>query len=330
MGTMRAIVAEKLGWRDGCELREIPVPEIAPREVLVDVQARGVNFADLLMLNGGYQSTPALPFIPGMEAAGVVVAAGPEVRKLRVGDRVSCHVPSGAFAEMLAANEAHCHALPVGVSFDNAAAMGMACETAYLALHDRARVCANEVVLVNGASGGVGLAAIEIAKAAGAVVLAGVTTPHKQDVAISAGADGIIDLSVSDLSAGLREQVYRRTNSRGVDIVIDPIGGEVYEASLRALARRGRIVSVGFACGRIPVIKANYLLLKTIEASGLQSAQVRNLEPHLAHIVHTRLMDLAQHGLLRPQIQGRYALADFRDALAVIDERKIRGRILLC
>lgn len=327
---MRAIVVEKHGWLEGGNLQDIPVPAVGPNQVLIDVKASGVNFTDLLMMNGGYQSTPPLPFIPGMEVAGTVSSVGSEVRELRVGDRVACHAPYGGFAEKLAAQVTHCHPLPDEVSFDIAAAMGMVYETAYLALHERAGIKARDVVLINGASGGVGVAAIEIAKACGATVLAGLTSPGKHAIAEDAGADAIIDLSVSDLSEQLRDHVYKLTGGRGVDIVIDPIGGAVFEASIRVLARRGRIVSVGFASGKIPIIKANYLLLKTILATGFQSAQVRNLEPELASATHASVMGLLRRGLLRPRIQGRYSLSKFREALTVINDRKVQGRNIIC
>ena len=327
---MRAIVVEKHGWLEGGNLQDIAVPSVGPHQVLIDVKASGVNFTDLLMINGGYQSTPPLPFIPGMEVAGTIASLGAEVRELRVGDRVACHVPYGGFAEKLAAQVTHCHPLPDEVSFHTAPAMGMMYETEYMALHERAGVKAKDVVLINGASGGVGGPGIAIAYAYGATVLAGLSRPGKHAIAEDAGADAIIDLSVPDLSEQLRDQVYKLTGGRGVDIVIDPIGGAVFEASIRVLARRGRIVSVGFASGKIPTIKANYLLLKTISATGFQSAQVRNLEPELARVTHASLMELLRLGLLRPRIQGRYSLSNFREALAVIHDRKVEGRNVIC
>src|SRR5262249_40122582 len=202
------------------------------------------------------------------------------------------------YAEFVAVPEAQCYRLPSALSFVAAASMSLVFDTAWFALRDRARFKAGETVLVLGASGGVGLAAIQLAKTRGATVVAGIARPEKADLVREAGADAVIDLARADLRDSLREQVYAVTGGRGADIVLDPVGGDVFDAALRALAWRGRLVVIGFAGGRIPTIKANYLLVKNIEVSGLQISDYRRRRPDEMAACFAELFALAAQGQL--------------------------------
>ncbi len=204
------------------------------------------------MVEGRYQHKPPLPFTPGKELAGEVVEVGYDVTSFVPGDRVMVQVEHGAFAERVVARPEQCLEIPDTMPFDDAAAMGLVYQTAWFALHDRGGFAPGETVLVTGATGGVGLAAVQLVKALGGVALAGVTTPSKAAAALEAGADHVIDLSVANLRDGLREQVHAVTGGKGADICIDVLGGDPFDAAMRALAWCGRMVVVGFAAGRIP------------------------------------------------------------------------------
>src|SRR5262249_24105673 len=203
-----------------------------------------------------------LPFIPGKGPTGVVTALGRGVTDLRVGDRVLAMAEEGGYAEQITVRADQCYRLPAAMSFTEAASLSLVYDTAWFALRERARLESGETVLVLGASGGVGQAAVQLARAMGARGLAGISRPERGGAAGAAGADAVIDLSAADLRDSLREQVHQATEGRGADVVLDPLGGSVFEAALRALAWRGRLVVIGFAAGVIPSIKTNYVLLK--------------------------------------------------------------------
>jgi NADPH2:quinone reductase len=219
--------------------------------------------------------------------------------------------------------------VPDGVAFEDAAAMGLAHLTAYLALTRRGRMTKDDVVLINGASGGVGLAAVQLAKALGAKVLAGMANPAKFDLARDAGADAIVDLSRPDLRESLREQVHAATDGQGADIVIDPLGDDIFDAALRALAWCGRMVIIGFAAGRIPTIKANYLLVRNIDVCGLQIGDYRKRRPDKTAACFRELFALYEAGKIKPLPTTVLPVEKFADALAAIRDRTARGRIVL-
>jgi NADPH2:quinone reductase len=311
-------------------IEDLPTPEPGKAEVRVAMRAAGVNYPDLLVMTGAYQHKPPLPFTPGKELAGEVEAVGAGVKGLSIGDRVMVQVEYGAFAEQVVATEAQCFKIPDGMSFVDAAAMGLVYQTGWFALFDRARMAPDDVVLVLGATGGVGLATIQIAKAMGAgLVLAGVSTLSKAQAALDAGADHIIDLSGENLRDRLRDQVTAVTDGHGADVCIDPLGGDVFDAAMRALAWCGRMVVVGFAAGRIPVIKANYLLVKNIEVSGLQWSDYRDRTPERMRDAQAELFRLHTEGKLSPHVMERFPLTGVADALAVIEERRVIGKIVL-
>ena len=252
---MKAIVCREFGPPEALRLEEWPDPVPGPGQIAIAARAIGVNFPDILVVSGRYQLLPPRPFVPGKELAGIVTAVGPGVAGFAPGDRVMAQLEHGAFAEAAVANAAQCFPVPAGVSFVDAAAMGVVYQTAHFALIERGQYRPGETVLVTGAGGGVGMACLQLAKAKGATVLAGASRPERATLARESGADAIIDLGRPDLRDSLREQVRAATHGRMADIVLDPVGGDVFDAALRALAWCGRLVVIGFAAGRIPEVK---------------------------------------------------------------------------
>lgn len=327
---MRAVIVDEFGPLENARLGEAPMPVPGPGDVLVEVHATAVNYVDLLLIGGKHQSKPALPYIPGKGPAGIVRQVGAQVTSLKPGDRVlaMCE-PGGGFAQALAVPATQCHRLPDGLPFADAASMALVYDTAWFSIRERGRYAPGETILVLGATGGVGLAAIQLGKALGARVLAGVATPGKAGLVREAGADAIIDLAREDIHESLRAQVYRETGGRGADIVIDPLGDKFFEAALRALAWCGRLVVIGFAAGRIPTLKANYLLVRNIEVSGLQIGDYRKRAPAKTAACFEELFALFEAGRIRPPPTTRMPIERFREALGAIADRSARGRIVL-
>jgi NADPH2:quinone reductase len=326
---MRAVVVNEFGSIDTPTLGEMAAPQPGPGEVLVKVRATAVNFVDLLVIGGKYQFAPDRPFTPGKGPAGIVAAIGTGVTNVQVGDRVLAMAEHGGYAELAAVAANQCYRLPASMSFAEAASMSLAYDTAWFALRERGRYRQGEVVLVLGATGGVGYAAVQLAKAMGAKVLAGVSSPAKADLVRAAGADAIIDLSADKLQDALREQVYAANDGEGADIVIDMLGDAIFDAALRAVAWRGRMVVVGFAAGRIPTIKANYLMVKNIEASGLQISDYRKKMPDLVAQCFAEIFAFYEAGKVRPAPYTTLPLADFRTGLRMVRDRTAKGRVIL-
>jgi NADPH:quinone reductase len=326
---MRAVVVREFGGIENAAVAEVPKPAPRPGEVLVEIHADAVNFVDLIMMSGKYQFLPELPFTPGKLPVGVVAAAGPGVKVFKPGDRVLAMAEYGGYAEFVAVPEARCIALPASLPFVEAAGMALVYDTSWFALRDRARIVPGETVLVLGATGGVGLASIQLAKAFGAKVLAGVSSPDKADIVRAAGADAIVDLSRADLNNSLREQVFALTDKKGADVILDPLGGDVFDAAVRALAWRGRLVVIGFAAGRIPTLKMNYVLVKNIEVTGLQVSDYRKRRPREMAGCFAEIFALRGAGKLKPLPTTTYPLEKFADALRAVQDRKARGRIVL-
>jgi NADPH2:quinone reductase len=326
---MRAVVVPEFGGPEVLRLEERPTPEPGPGQILLEVGAIGVNYPDLLVVGGKYQKLPPLPFSPGKDAAGVVRALGDGVSDPAVGDRVVAQLEFGAYAEELVVDAEDAHRIPGGMSFVDAAAMGLVYQTAHFALIDRGRFQPGEVVLVTGAGGGVGLATIQLVKAMGGTALAGTSSPDKADVIRRAGADAIVDLKAPDLRESLRAQVQDASGGRGADVVIDTLGGDVFDAAIRALAWRGRIVVVGFAAGRIPEIRANYLLVKNISASGLQWSDYRDRDPGRVRSVQDELFTLYDSKKIRPEVMATYPLERAAEALGAVASGRVTGRVVL-
>lgn len=327
---MRAVVISEFEKRDTVGIREIDDPVPGDDEIVVDVKACSVNFTDLLSLDGKYQNNPPLPFTPGKDAAGIVSAVGRNITEFGIGDRVIAEVNHGAMAEKVACHRALACVLPDEVAFEDAAAVGLVYLTAYFALKVRGALRPGEVVLINGASGGVGLAAVGLARALGAkTVLGGLTSPGKADAIRVAGADAIIDLSVDDLRDGLARQVDAATDGHGADLVIDMVGGTVFDATLRAVHSEGRVVVVGFTSGTIPSLRTNYLLLKNISVVGITVAiYMRQASPEIAKALRV-VLDLLISGRISPNIMARFPFEQFMDAIMLLEDRKIVGKSVL-
>jgi NADPH2:quinone reductase len=326
---MKALVVHAFGPPESIRLEEFPSPRPGAGQVLIDVHAAGVNFPDMLVMGGKYQILPQRPFVPGKECAGVVAAVGESVTTCKPGDRVLAWMESGAFAEQAVCTQDNCFVLPEPMSFEEGACFGLVYQTAHFALVERADLRAGEIVLVTGASGGVGLAAVQIAKALGATVVAAVSTPEKAEVAWRAGADHVLDVSAPNLRDSLREQLRKATGGRGADVVVEQVGGDVFAASLRALAWSGRLVVVGFASGRIPEVKANYLLVKNIAVLGLQISDYRDRQPRAMRRVMAELFDWYDQGSIAPLVSQVYPLRDFAAAFAAIAGRRAIGKLAL-
>lgn len=323
---MKALVVKQFG---ALSVEEFPAPVPGAGEVLVDVRAAGVNFPDLLVIAGTYQHLPPLPFIPGKECSGVVNAVGANVKLVKPGDRVMVQIEYGAFAQQVVAKELQCHVIPDAMGFPEAAVLGLTYMTAYFALTERTALKPGEVVLVTGAAGGVGLAAVQIAKAFGATVLAAVSSPEKAAAAKASGADHIINVSVPDLRNALREQVYAAVGKRGADVILDNVGGEVFDACLRAIAWSGRMLVVGFTSGRVPEIKAGLVLVKNISVIGMQISDYRDRQPEKFRAVRQQLLDMCSAGKLKPHVMATFPLERYAEALALLRERKVIGKVVL-
>ena len=310
-------------------LDEYPDPVPKSGEVLVNVHAASINFPDLLVIAGTYQNLPQRPFSPGKDLAGVVAAVGEGVTTCQPGDRVCAQVEHGAYAEKCVVPQLNCHVMPASMSYADGAAMGLTYLTAHFALVERGLCRAGEIVLVNGAAGGVGLATVQVAKALGATVLASVSNEEKAALAKRNGADHVVRTDVPDLRDAFRKQVYDAVGKRGVDLIIDPVGGDVFDASLRAIAWCGRLVVVGFAEGRIPQIKAGLLLVKNIALIGLQFSDYRDREPEKVRRAQAVLLNLYEAGKVKPHVMAAYPMEDHQKALKTVQDRRVVGKIVL-
>lgn len=322
---MKAIQCVEWGLPERLVLAEVPLPEPKDGEVRVKVEAAGVNFPDALIVQKKYQVQPPLPFTPGTEVAGTVDAVGAGVRHLKPGDRVGALVGLGGFAEYVCAPAALTVPLPPGVSADQAAAFTLTYATSHHALLDRGQLKADETLVVLGAGGGVGLAAVELAKIAGARVIAVASSDAKLAVARDHGADETINYSAADL----RDALKSATSGKGADVVYDPVGGKYTEAALRSLAWRGRLLVVGFADGTIPQIPANLLLIKGTSAVGVFWGEFARREAAANAAMLKELFGWLAQGRLRPHVSKTYPLAQTPQALDALLARKAVGKLVI-
>lgn len=322
---MKAIVCKDWGPPDSLALEQLPDPLPGPGQVLIEVKAAGVNFPDVLTVQGKYQIKPPLPFVPGNEFAGVVRAVGPGVTAHAPGDRVIAFTRTGAFAELALAPVDVLVPMPDAMDFEVAASITLTYGTSYHALADRGALRAGETVLVLGAAGGVGLAAVEIAKAMGARVIAAASSPDKLAVCRAHGADAVIDYSREDL----REAIRAATGGAGPDVVYDPVGGIYSEPALRSIAWRGRHLVVGFANGEIPKLPWNLMLLKGASVVGVFWGDFQRKEPAANAAAMRLLLDWMVEGRLKPLVSRRYPLADTAQALKDMAARKVTGKIVI-
>jgi NADPH2:quinone reductase len=326
---MQAVLIDKFGSYENGRLAEIPTPTPDHDELVIEVHAAPVNYVDLVVAAGKYQFAPPLPYTPGKGPAGKVVAVGSDVRDFHLGDRVLAMAETGGFAQYAKVSQTNCFHIPNEMSFAEAGAMSLTYDTAWFALRDRAQIEAGDIVLVLGASGGVGRACLQLVNAMGGRAIAAVSQPDRSASVKEAGASAVVDLSGPDLRDGLRDQVYALTGGKGVDIVIDMIGGDAFDAAIRCVAWRGRVVIVGFAAGRIPVLKVNYLMLKNIAVSGLQVSDYRKRRPDMMAQCYRELFALHEKGKLNPGVVTKRPLAEFKDAFRAIETRTATGRIVL-
>jgi NADPH2:quinone reductase len=310
---MRALRLKSLDGPEALELVDVPEPEPVDGTVLIDVHAAGVSFPDLLLTRGEYQLRIEPPFVPGIELAGVA-RSGEEA-----GRRVTAFTPfGGAFAEVALAPEAMTFRAPDNLSFAEAACLTLNYQTAVFALRRRGRLKAGETVLVHGAAGGVGTAAIQVAKASGARVIAVTSSPEKASIARQAGADETLDAN-GDWVA----------EARGANVVFDPVGGERLEQSLRCLAPEGRLLIVGFAGGRIPELAANRILLRQIDVVGVNWGSLLGSDPGYVHETALEIARMAEEGAIRPVVSRRYPLEDGAQALRDLAERRATGKLVI-
>ncbi len=326
---MKALIVREHGPVDNLLLEDVADPAPGPGQVLVDVHAASINFPDLLVIGGTYQNLPPLPFSPGKDLAGVVAAVGAGVTAVKPGDRVAAQHEYGAYAQRCVVPQMNCYAMPDCMSFADAAALGLTYATAHFALVERARYKPGEIVLVNGAAGGVGIATIQVAKALGAMVVASVSSAEKAALAKENGADHVVRTDVPDLRNAFRDQVFKAVGKRGVDIIVDPVGGDVFDAGLRVIAWCGRIIIVGFAEGRIPEIKAGHLLVKNISLIGLQYSSYRERAPEKVQKVQRELFGWYEEGRIKPHVMAEFPLRDYRQALYTVRDRKVVGKVVI-
>ena len=322
---MKALLCRQFGPPETLSVEDIPVPVPGPTQVLIKVAAAGVQFPDTLIIQNLYQFKPPLPFSPGSECAGVVSAVGTQITDLKVGQRVAAWTTWGAFAEYVVAERARTLPLPDDMPLEVAAAFTLAYATSWHALKDRAALRAGETLLVMGAAGGVGLAAVQIGKALGARVIAAASSDDKLAVCRENGADELLRYD----TANWRERLKTLTEGRGVDVVYDPVGGQYSEPALRSVAWRGRFLVVGFANGEIPRIPLNLALLKGLSIVGVFWGDFASREPeHAARDIH-ELQGLLRAGQLRPLISARYPLQQAAEALNAVRTRRAVGKIIL-
>ncbi len=322
---MRALRCHAFGPLDDLAVEEVPSPRPGTGQILLDVKAASLNFPDVLMAQGLYQVKPPLPFSPGAEAAGVVLEAGDGVRRFRPGERVIAIAGWGGFAEESAVDEGRVTLLPDGMDFETGAAFLFTYGTALHALRNRGHLEAGETLLVLGAAGGTGLAAVEVGKAMGARVLAAASSPEKLALCRRAGAD----LSVNYAAENLRDRVREMTGGKGADVVFDPVGGPYTEAALRATAWRGRLLVIGFAAGDIPRLPLNLALLRERSIVGVYWGEWARQDPEGYERTVRQLSDWFAAGAVRPFISERLPLDGAVDAMRRMAGRQIRGKVVI-
>jgi len=327
---MKAVLCVELGPPDKLVIEDVPSPVPAANEVRIGVHACGLNFADTLIIEGKYQERPPLPFTPGSEVGGEILEAGSAVQHLKPGDRVMARC-SGGYAEEVvapagkAAGASKVWQIPASMSYPEAAAFAVAYGTAHVGLDHRAHLKAGEVLLVHGASGGVGLAAVELGKLMGATVIATASTPEKLALAEQYGADHLINYTDGEF----RHQVKALTGGKGADVIFDPVGGDIFDQSMRCINWEGRILVVGFASGHIPQAPVNLVLVKNISLVGLFWGNYGLFDPPVMDDSLQTLLGWYAEGKLKPHVSATYPLDQVANALNAFTQRKVTGKIVL-
>lgn len=326
---MKAVVCRAWGLPDTLVIEEQAAKTAGPGQVVIDIKAAGVNFPDVLIIQNKYQFKPELPFTPGSELSGVISAVGEGVGQgvgqYKVGDKVIAFIGHGAFSQQVVAPVSNLMPMPPGMDFDLAAAITLTYGTSHHAVKDRAQLKAGETMLVLGAAGGVGLAAVEIGKALGARVIAAASSDEKLAVCQAHGADVLINYSREDL----REAIKAATDGKGPDVIYDPVGGDYTEAAFRSIGWRGRYLVVGFANGEIPKLPLNLMLLKGASVMGVFWGEFAKREPKANLMAMRELLGWLAEGKIKPHISGRYALEDTAQALNDMAARKVTGKVVI-
>lgn len=322
---MRAVLCTAFEGHEALEVGDAPSRAPGPGEVRIAIHAAGLNFADTLMVEGSYQVKPELPFVPGLEAAGEVIEVGEGVTRVKPDDRVAATFEYGAFAEEAIAREIDTYPIPDAMPFEIAAAFPVAYGTSHVGLCRRARLLAGETLLVHGAAGGVGLTAVEIGKKLGATVIATAGSAEKLEVARVHGADHLVNYRDQDLRGAIKDL----TGGRGADVIFDPVGGEVFDASLRSIAWEGRLLVVGFASGQIASAPANYLLVKNCAAMGVFWGAYRQRDPQVIAESMAELLNWYAAGALKPLVSRIYDLGEAGQAMADMRARRSTGKLVV-
>jgi NADPH2:quinone reductase len=322
---VRAIVCHELTGPASLRLEELAEPRPGPGQVRIGVRACGVNFADSLITRGQYQKQPQLPFSPGFEVSGEVLELAAGVEGVARGDRVLAMTPCGGYAEQVVADANRCLQIPAEMSWEHAAAFPVVFGTSHIALWRRARLQSGETLVVHGASGGVGLTAVAIGKQLGATVIATASSPEKLALAAAHGADHLLDSSCEDV----RERIRELTAGRGADVVYDPVGGELFTASLRSMALEGRILVIGFAGGGVPQIPANHLLVKNVDVIGVNWPAYAELNPRVMTESLQTLVRWYVEGAIKPHVSASYPLEEALAALDQVVTRKSTGKVVI-
>ncbi len=322
---MQAWICNELSGPDALTWQASPSPEPGLGEVRVAIKAASLNFPDLLIVQGKYQMKPPLPFVPGAEFSGVVEAVGEGVKHLSVGSHVAGFAGTGGFGTHTIANAAVLMPLPDAFSFEDGAAFLCTYGTTYHALMDRAALKPGETVLVLGAAGGVGTAAIQIAKAAGAKVIAAASTDEKCALCQALGADATINYSTHNL----RDELKTLTDGKGPDVIYDPVGGDITEAAFRSIAWRGRLLVVGFANGTIPALPLNLTLLKGASVMGVFWGEFARREPQNNAACLMQLAAWYMQGKIKPVIEHKLPMSQLKEAFALMGSRQVRGKVVL-
>lgn len=322
---MKAIVCYAYAPVSDLKYAEFPEPDAGPGEVVIDVSAAGVNYPDVLIVQGKYQTKPELPFVPGSEASGTIRSIGAGVTGFAVGDKVAAFTGQGAFAEQVRVSASQVWHLPKGLDAEIAAGVLITYGTSYHALKDRAALKAGETLLVLGAGGGVGITAVELGKQMGARVIAAASSDEKLALAKQQGADVLINYATGNL----REEIKALTDGRGVDVVYDPVGGDMSITAVKSLAWGGRHLVVGFAAGTIPAIPANLLLLKSASSVGVLWGNSLRADPVPQGKNIDEILAWLADGKLHPVIDARYTLEQAVTALEYVENRQVKGKVLL-
>ena len=323
---MKALVCKELGLADKLELvDDWADPELGDHDVLIEVKAAGLNFPDVLIIQGKYQIQPELPFIPGGECSGVVTAVGANVTRFKVGDKVLSMGASGAFCEKIAANEYAVFPMPQSLSFEQAAGISITYFTSYYALKQRANIQPGETLLVLGAAGGVGTTAIELGKLMGARVIAAASSEEKLALCKQLGADDVINYN----EVSLKDAVKELTGGKGVDVVYDPVGGDYAEPAIRSMAWNGRYLVIGFASGPIPKIPLNLALLKGCSLVGVFWGRFSGEEPEQNIKNIEELWQLFDSGKISPVVTDSFPFAQYEEAFNCLIERRARGKVIM-